>query len=189
VFTRKLIPSPAMVVALVALIAASAGGATAATLISGKQIRNSSITSADIKNRSLRQVDLNKGVLTAVQSTAREVTRANGPAGVAPAATWTPIASIVGLEPGAYVVMAKANLRSDQLDASRCRLELGAASDESSRGLRANGTAEAHNLELTAFLTGSGTATLSCRTSAGHWTASDANIIALRISGTTVTNG
>jgi hypothetical protein len=178
-----------MVVAVIALVAASAGGATAATIISGKQIRNSSITSADIKNRSLRQADLAKSVLTPLRSTAREVTRASGPATVPPASTWTTVASIPGLEPGAYVVMSKANLSSDQLDVSRCRLEAGSASDESSRGLRANGTPEAHNLQLTAFLPASSAATLSCRTSAGRWTAANSNIIAVRISGTSVTRG
>jgi hypothetical protein len=30
---------------------------------------------------------------------------------------------------------------------------------------------------------------MSCRTGSGHWAASDANIIAMRISGTTVTKG
>jgi hypothetical protein len=50
--------SPAMVVAIVAVVLASAGGATAASLITGKQIRNGSITSADIRNRSLSTSDL-----------------------------------------------------------------------------------------------------------------------------------
>ena len=52
-------PSPGLVVACVALIAACAGTATAASsLITSKQIRNNSIKSADIKNRSIKKVDL-----------------------------------------------------------------------------------------------------------------------------------
>src|SRR5688500_3028859 len=37
-------PSPAMVVAVVAVVMASVGSATAATLITGKQIKNNSLT-------------------------------------------------------------------------------------------------------------------------------------------------
>ena len=41
-------PSPALIVAIVAVFVAGAGSATAARLISGKQIRNGSIGSADL---------------------------------------------------------------------------------------------------------------------------------------------
>jgi hypothetical protein len=47
------LPSPAMVVALVALFAALGGSAYALT-VTGANIRNGSITGADVKNRSLR---------------------------------------------------------------------------------------------------------------------------------------
>lgn len=47
-------PSPAMAVALVALFSSLAGGATAAKLITGKQIANKSITGKDVKPRTLR---------------------------------------------------------------------------------------------------------------------------------------
>jgi hypothetical protein len=45
---HRLRPSPALVVAMVAVIVASAGSATAARLITGKQIRNGSISTADL---------------------------------------------------------------------------------------------------------------------------------------------
>lgn len=51
-------PSAAMVTALIALVFASAGSATAASVITGKQIKNNTITSADVKNRSLSLGDL-----------------------------------------------------------------------------------------------------------------------------------
>ena len=56
-------PSPAMVVAFTALLVASAGSATAATLITGKRIKNNSIASADIKNRSLLARDFRRGLI------------------------------------------------------------------------------------------------------------------------------
>ena len=46
-------PSAATVIALIALVLASAGGATAAQLVTGKQIKNGSVASADL-SKSLR---------------------------------------------------------------------------------------------------------------------------------------
>ena len=54
---RGLRPSPSMMVAFVALFVAGAGTATAAKVITGKQIKNSSITSTDVKNGSLLRKD------------------------------------------------------------------------------------------------------------------------------------
>lgn len=53
-------PSPAMVVALVALFSSLAGGATAAKLISGKQIANNSITGKDVRKNSLTSKHVRK---------------------------------------------------------------------------------------------------------------------------------
>ena len=71
-------PSPSMVVALIALAVAGAGGATAATLITGAQIKNGSITGADVKDNSLTAKDI-KGQLQGPQG----ATGAQGPAGTA----------------------------------------------------------------------------------------------------------
>ena len=70
-------PSPAMIVALVALVFASAGSATAASLITGKQIRNNTITSADVKNRSLGLGDLT----TKARQSLKAKDGSQGPAG------------------------------------------------------------------------------------------------------------
>lgn len=56
-------PSPSMTVAFVALFIAGAGSATAARLITGKQIKNSSITSTDVRNGSLLRRDFRSGQL------------------------------------------------------------------------------------------------------------------------------
>jgi hypothetical protein len=54
---RRFLPSPAMVVALTALFMAL-GGSAYALVITGKSIRNGSVTRADIKNRSLTGSDI-----------------------------------------------------------------------------------------------------------------------------------
>ena len=55
-------PSPSIIIACIALFAATAGTATAARLISGKQIRNNSITGTDVKNKSLSPSDFRGSV-------------------------------------------------------------------------------------------------------------------------------
>jgi hypothetical protein len=54
---RRLIPSPAMVVALIAL-AMSLGGSAYAFVITGKNIKNGSVTGRDIRNHSLTGGDI-----------------------------------------------------------------------------------------------------------------------------------
>ena len=55
---KSRLPSPSLIVALLALIMACAGTATAASLISGRQIKKNTVTSKQIKNRILRTKDL-----------------------------------------------------------------------------------------------------------------------------------
>jgi hypothetical protein len=64
-----------MAVACLALFVALAGTATAAKLITGKAIKNNSISSTDIKNRSLLAKDFKRGLIK------RGATGATGPAG------------------------------------------------------------------------------------------------------------
>lgn len=54
------LPSPAMIVAVIALLVALSGGAYAATVISGQNIKKSTITGKQIKNRSLTGSDIKK---------------------------------------------------------------------------------------------------------------------------------
>lgn len=61
-------PSPAMVVALLALFVALAGGATAArqVLITGSDVRNNSLTGADVRNNSLTGADIRNNAIRGV---------------------------------------------------------------------------------------------------------------------------
>jgi hypothetical protein len=60
---RRLLPSPAMVVAVVALIM-SLGGSAYALVVTGKQIRNNSVTGKDIRNRSVASREIRNRTLT-----------------------------------------------------------------------------------------------------------------------------
>lgn len=59
---RRLVPSPAMIVALVALVM-SLGGSAYALVITGKSIRNNTVTGKDIRNRSLSGSDVRENKL------------------------------------------------------------------------------------------------------------------------------
>jgi hypothetical protein len=55
---RRFLPSPAMVVAVVALIVSLSGSAYAAFVITGKNIKNGTVTGRDIRNHSLTGSDM-----------------------------------------------------------------------------------------------------------------------------------
>ena len=57
-------PSPAMIVASVALLVALGGTSYAASQLSGADIRDGSLTGADVRSRSLTEHDLKSGTLT-----------------------------------------------------------------------------------------------------------------------------
>jgi hypothetical protein len=50
--------SPPLIISILAVVFSIAGSATAASLITGRQIKNGSITGADVKNRSISSSDL-----------------------------------------------------------------------------------------------------------------------------------
>jgi hypothetical protein len=80
-------PSATMVVALVALVAASAGVGNAATsLITGKQIKNGSVTGADIKDGSIAGKDIKNKSVPIAKLSGQLPTGPAGPAGPAGAA-------------------------------------------------------------------------------------------------------
>ena len=56
-------PSGAMLVAIVAVVIASAGSATAASLITSGEIKNNTIRSGDIRNNTIRGKDVHTGTI------------------------------------------------------------------------------------------------------------------------------
>lgn len=180
------------VIALCALFVALSGTSYAVTRIGTKQISNNSVRSVDIKNNNVRGVDIKnrtiksrdiaRGVIGAtLQSSAAQVVRDAGPTNVGSSQSYTPVATLGGLEPGAYVLLAKVNQSANTFTEGRCRIQAEGDVDDSNRGLRPQGTPEGHNLQLVHSFGGTGTAVLACRAAAGAWTASDAKLLAIRI--------
>jgi hypothetical protein len=54
---KRLKPSPALLISVIALLVVSGAPATAAQLITGKQVKNNSISGKDVKNKSLTKKD------------------------------------------------------------------------------------------------------------------------------------
>jgi hypothetical protein len=78
------LPSPSMAVAIVALVTAMAGTSYAAVVITGKNVKNSSLTGADVKNSSLTSSDVKNRSLTALDFKANQLPRgATGATGAA----------------------------------------------------------------------------------------------------------
>jgi hypothetical protein len=81
-YIKNLSPSPALIVALVALMAALGGTAIARTLVTGKDIANDAITSRHVKDGSLTSADLSPRMRAAMNSRASQPTAGpQGPAG------------------------------------------------------------------------------------------------------------
>jgi hypothetical protein len=183
----------ANVVAMVALFVALSGTSYAVSKVGAKDIRKnavrskhikrSQVTSADIRNRAIRSQDLAPGLIGGtLQATAGQARRDAGPTGVGASGNYTAVATLGGLQPGAYVLLAKTNQSASEFTEGRCRLSAEGDYDDSNRGLRPQGTPEAHALQLVHAFGGAGSATLACRTPKGTWSASDSKIIAIRVS-------
>lgn len=61
--------TPTLIIAAACLVLGSTGGAVAGTVITGKQIKNNTITSVDIKDKSLRTKDLANGTIKRLKGT------------------------------------------------------------------------------------------------------------------------
>jgi hypothetical protein len=61
---RRRLPSPAMMVALIALFVALGGSATAALVITGANIKNGTVTGLDLKNGTVSGYDLKTAAVT-----------------------------------------------------------------------------------------------------------------------------
>jgi hypothetical protein len=182
----------ANVVAMLALFVALSGTSYAVSKVGAKNIRKnavrtkhikkSQVTSGDIRNRTIRPIDIAQSVTGAtLQSSAGQASRDVGPTGVPPSSSFTPVATMAGLQAGSYVLLAKTNQSADTFTDGRCRLQAGDDYDDSNRGLRPQGTSEAHSLQLVHAFTGPGNVVPSCRTPKGNWSAADSKIIAIKV--------
>jgi hypothetical protein len=184
----------ANVVAMVALFVALSGTSYAVSKVGAKDIRKnavrskhikrSQVTSGDIRNRTIKPIDIAPSVTgKTLESSAGQVRRDAGPTGVGASGSFTPVATMAGLQPGSYVLLAKTNQSSNARTEGRCRLQAGDDYDDSNRGLRPEGTSEAHSLHLVHAFPGPGNVVLACRSPQGAWSASDSKIIAIKVAG------
>jgi hypothetical protein len=182
----------ANVVAMCALFVALSGTSYAVKKIGAKDIRKNAVrakhikrngvASSEIKNRSIRPIDIAASVTgKTLESSAGQARRDAGPTGVAASTNFTPVATMNGLQPGAYVLLAKVNQSANIKTEGRCRLQAGDDYDDSNTGLREGGTPHAHTLQLVHAFTGPGSVVLACRSAHGVWAAADAKIIVIKV--------
>src|SRR3954470_5003477 len=104
-----------------ALFAALGGTSYAAIQVTGKNIKDDTVTSADIKNFALVKKDFGKGLFESAKaaplsSVAYEAERDAGPVNVPGGSDYTTVATL-NVPAGPYAIFAKTDLSSDQLDA------------------------------------------------------------------------
>ena len=136
---------PAAILAAVVLLVAMAGGATAAKLITGKQIKNGTITTLDVKNGTVRFADLH--------ASARSTLKSDADSGLfleVPSCADTTLVDCtnlltVGIVPGSQLVTASGTIDNHDADPSalsdRCALvQGGVVLNEARFALTSNGT-------------------------------------------------
>jgi hypothetical protein len=75
------LPAPATLLAIIAVVLACAGSATAGTLIGGAQIRNESVTNRDVRDGTVRLRELSLGVRRRLATRQTAASSQAGPAG------------------------------------------------------------------------------------------------------------
>lgn len=115
-----------------------------------------------------------------------EVTRDLGPLVVAAAASAT-IATMVDIQPGAYLISAKTTLSGAGVTPSVCTLTAGADSDLSAHQLVGLSSEETHNMQLTTTYAAVGTASVSCSAALQPFSASQTKLVALKLGSETHT--
>jgi hypothetical protein len=196
-------PSPALVISIAALVAACAGSAVAATVITSKQIKNGTIQNADIKNDTIQSRKLSKGlqnVLTkkvpAASATkiAYEMVRKAGPENQPPGQVLR-VASMT-IPAGAYVITAntiitafvggtnplEALLGSNGSQGATCTLDAAGVDASSLQTIVVNDrqTPATLGMQMTRTVGAPSEVTLKC-SAAVAWRASESSIIATKV--------
>ncbi len=198
-------PSPALAVSIVAVVIACTGSAVAATLITGKQIRNGTISGADIKDGSLLSKELSQGTQNLIRKgsaglIAHEAIRKAGPEAV-PANVITRVATL-NVPAGAYSISANmvmtANAgKTDPLEAllgangslgGTCTLDAGGPTHSSTGTIVVNDrqTPTTLSMQLTRTVGAATDFTLDCSANA-PWRASESSIIATKVNSVSLT--
>ncbi len=203
-------PSPALVISFVALVAACAGTAVAATVITTKQIRNGTIQNIDIRNNTITSGKLSKGLQRSVKAKATpaaaqppkiayEQLRKLGPVN-SPANQLTRVTSLT-VPAGAYVATAnmimtaftgttnilEALVGTNGSQGGTCILDFGGVTATSLQTIAINDrqTPATLGMQLTRTVGAPTEITLRCA-AALPWTATESTIIATRVDSVTL---
>jgi hypothetical protein len=200
-------PSPALVVATIALIVSLGGTAVAAKFLitSSRQVKDGSLIGADLRSGSVTKSRLSSGVQSLLAggagakagTAAIEAHRIKGPD--VPNGGKTQVLDL-DLAPGTYAVFAKATvepfindqglldtlLKDPKTVAGACTLDVGGTGDYAIQPVISPGSANPStlNLQLTRTLSSPTTAVLTCQVDGVHWAARDTSIIALKVAST-----
>jgi hypothetical protein len=217
---RLKVPSPALVISIIALCVALGGSATAATVLikSSKQVRQGSIESSDIKNGTVKGADIaagtisgsklakgaigNENLTAAVRNqftqqglSAIEVVRKAGPQSKPGSVR---VATLAGLAPGTYAILAKSSItpinpdrgvlgeldRDQKTIGGHCVLEAAGDRDDATAAIVTpfSSAPRTLNMQMTRTLSSAADVTVTCD-SDGEFRASDTSIIALKLAG------
>jgi hypothetical protein len=210
-------PAPSLVISIIALVVAMTGSAGAALKLyirDSSQIRSQAITSSDIRNHTIRGLDVADGTITPSKlvgglrtsiggqpTTAQEVVRKAGPESQ-PAGAHT-VATLPQLAPGTYVLLAKTTLTSAAADqglltealkttktlAGHCVLSAAGDQDDARAPLATpySVTPSTMNMQMTRSIDAPSDIAVVCDSDYA-WRASDTSIVALKLEGSTRTD-
>ncbi|MDX6690073.1 MAG: hypothetical protein QOG15_1530 [Solirubrobacteraceae bacterium] len=196
-------PSPALVISIIALVVACSATAYAATRItSSSQIKNGIITGKDIKNRSIKGVDIAKGVISSGSGgggaqSAIEITRKVGPTNQ-PANQNIKVVDL-SVPAGAYVISAKTTQQAFPptgilgqpvtVGLGHCKLDAAGDVDDSTETVAANQRSASgqHYMQMTRTFGATSTVSLICDAGV-EWNTTNSSIIAEKVGSVSKTN-
>lgn len=197
-------PTPSIVISIIALVVATAGTATAASVLikNSSQIKSGAISGSDIKKNAITSDKLSSGVRSLINSSvvATEAVRRSGPE--VKNGGQSLVVAMPNVPPGAYLFMAKATLsplvndlglgellRNPKTGGGHCVLDAGGDVDDARHPILTpqSETPSTLNLQLTRSFNKPSDVVLNCDSNIG-WRGSDASIIAIKLSNTSRTD-
>ena len=176
---KRAIPAPSLILSLIAIVLACAGGAVAASKINGGEIKKGTVTSKQVKNKTLKEGDLKPSTVAALRGAPID---AYGASATAPLALG-PSTEVLSLElpAGSYVLGGQTVLLNPDnlITEPVCRLAA-AGSSIRARATLAEFDRDTLPFNLTASSNEPFTATLTCE-QAGNESAEDRSLTATRV--------
>jgi len=201
--SRRL-PSPSLVISIIALIVALGGTATAASVMikNSKQIKSGAISGSDIKKGAITSDKLSAGLKALISGpvVATESVRKEGP--MVKNGGESQVVAMPNVPAGAYLFIAKATMSPDVQDlglgeilrqpktgGGHCVLNAGGDVDDARQAILTpeSSTPQTLNLQMTRTLGKPSDVVLNCDANI-PWHANDASIIAIKLTSTSRTD-